>query len=109
MKLKDIIKIEEELLKIDDNNGVFNHDINVVVLTTNYIKIIGDITNIYFGMLEQYASQIETQNCDYQTKLKIVEDYNQKLLNTDINIELISNNFISEEKLNNLLITLNQN
>lgn len=104
MRLKDIIVTEEELLKVDSEfDALTNLDINEVILLTNVLTNLSNITNIYFGMLEQYGNKVEKMDCQYDVKVKMVEEYNEKMLNTDINLSKATYGVVTNFKIKKLM------
>lgn len=95
MTLKEIIGIEEKLLIIDDR---YKHQLsfNEVVRLKNYMKIVGDITNIYFELINDYHKNATDKTSENKTSDIVTEmyDYNDTLQNSEIDNDLINVNEI---------------
>lgn len=92
MTLKDIINNEEKLLKIDEK---YKHSLsfNEVVRLRRYMKIVGDITNVYFDLIDSYHNSIKFDG----TTSEVVNDlyeYNDTLQNNEVDSDLINMNEI---------------
>lgn len=90
MTLKEIINNEEKLLKIDDR---YKHVLtfNEVVRLKRYMKKVGDITNVYFELIEGYHNNIKMDG----TTSEIVSDmynYNDTLQSSEVDSDLINMN-----------------
>lgn len=85
MKLKDLISLEEKLLKIELVK-IYDMHINDVVLLKSYLKQIGDITSAYFDLVQEYSKKIAQEDLEssYDDKKNKLEEYNSRLLNGDI-------------------------
>lgn len=98
MTLKEIITQEEKLLKIDDKH---KHDLtfNEVVRLKKYMKYVGDITDIYFDLINSYHTNIKEEkkpSCDITTT-DIINDmysYNDTLQQCEVEPDLINMNEI---------------
>lgn len=97
MTLKEIISQEEKLLKIDDK---YKHDLsfNEVVRLKRYMKSVGDITDIYFDLINSYHANIkEDKKPSELTTNDIINDmysYNDTLQQCEVETDLINMNEI---------------
>lgn len=85
MKLKDLISLEEKLLKIELIK-IFDMHINDVVLLKDYLRQTGYITSAYFDLVQDYSKKVaeEDSKLPYEEKKKKLEEYNSRLLNGEI-------------------------
>lgn len=86
MKIKDIIKLEEKLLELDVSGKKFSLTFHQNLELRKYLRYIGEITDEYFILIAEYDKYLQKQNLtqnDYEQKFN---DYNNKLLNTNIKI-----------------------
>jgi hypothetical protein len=85
MKLKDLISLEEKLLKIELVK-IFDLHINDVILLKDYLRQIGDITSTYFNLVQDYSKKVaeEYAELSYEDKKKKLEEYNSRLLNGEV-------------------------
>lgn len=96
MSLKEIIEYEEKLLIID-NKYKHNLTFNEVVRLKRYMKKVGDITNIYFDLINSYHKEIAYPTSGYVATSDIVNDmydYNDMLQNSEVDSDLINMNEI---------------
>ena len=85
MKLKELMNIEERLLHIQMTH-MFDMPFNDIVLLKNHLKEIGDITSIYFELVEEYCEKdkVEQSDLSYDEKKNIVQEYNDNILNSEV-------------------------
>ena len=85
MKLKELMTIEEKLLHIQ-MKYIFTMPFNDIVVLKQHLKDIGDITSIYFELIETYCEKVKTEQSElpYDEKKKIVQEYNDNILNSDV-------------------------
>ena len=96
MSLKEIIEYEEKLLIID-NKYKHNLTFNEVVRLKRYMKKVGDITNIYFDLINSYHKEIAYPTSGSVATSDIVNDmydYNDMLQNSEVDSDLINMNEI---------------
>lgn len=94
--IKTLIELENQLLIFDDKYKL-TLPLNTVIRLNNALETIGNITNIYFNLLEKFSSEIALKCVteDECTLNKLIEDYNNKLqtdiidFNTDDIVSLI--------------------
>lgn len=84
MKLREIIKMEEKLLRIDNEFKTII-DFNECVLLKRYMAEIASITNIYFELMEAKK----------HLSIDDAYEYNNKLLLSDIDENIFDGNKIN--------------
>lgn len=87
MKLIDVIKIEEKLLIFEEkykHNIEFQDYINL----SNCLNNIGNITSVYFSLIESYNDFINKTEIDMDKIKQMLSEYNNKLLNSSIQCEI---------------------
>jgi len=92
MTLKEIIQQEEKLLKIDDK---YKHKLtfNEVVRLKGYMRKVGEITNIYFELINSYHKDIAYPTSGSVSTSDIVNDmydYNDLLQQSEVDTDLIN-------------------
>lgn len=90
MTLKEIINYEEKLLKIDDKYK-YSLTFNEAVRLKRYMKKVGDITNVYFELIEDYHKSLRIEGATSD----IVNDmysYNDTLQASEVDSDLINMN-----------------
>lgn len=85
-KLTELMKIEEKLLLFEQDNK-FLIDFNNYLVLEKYIKKIGFITSKYFLLVNEY-NKSELNDVEYEEKKKKLTDYNEKLLNSEIDYDV---------------------
>lgn len=84
MKLKELIKIEEDWLMFDLNHK-FELDFNQYLKFYKKLKEIGEITHQYFVLMSEYNALLSTkENLTLEDKKNELESYNDKLLNSEV-------------------------
>ena len=87
---KEIINYEEKLLKIDDKYK-YSLTFNEAVRLKRYMKKVGDITNVYFELIEDYHKSLRIEGATSD----IVNDmysYNDTLQASEVDSDLINMN-----------------
>lgn len=86
MTIKELIKIEESLLRFEMNNK-FDIDFNTYLMLEKYIEIIGKITDKYFFLVNEYNKEkLSDDKMSFETKKEKLEMFNEKILNSNVNI-----------------------
>ena len=85
MKLREIIKIEEKLLKIDNQFKTII-DFNECVLLKRYMADVAAITNIYFELMEEKK----------HISIDDAYEYNNKLLLSNVEENIFDGNKIND-------------
>lgn len=85
MKLKELMSIEEKLLRIEMTK-IFSMPFNDIVLLKSYLSNIGEITKLYFDLVEQYCEQVKSEyvDLDYDGKKEKLQEYNDRILESDV-------------------------
>lgn len=85
MTLQELIKIEEQLLKLEMSN-IFNLHFNEIITLKAFLKEIGEITSIYLDLVESYSKliQSEEENLTYEEKKNKLQEYNDNLLKSKV-------------------------
>lgn len=83
MRLKELIKVEEKWLMYDLNHK-FEMDFNQYLKFIKKLKEIGEITHQYFVLISEYNAYLANQNLSLEDKKKKLENYNDKLLNSEV-------------------------
>lgn len=78
-KLDDMDIIEKKLILLGISRKLFTHSLPLVVAEQCYIKLLKDTRNLIIS-----AKNDQKQNKAYQMLIKLIEDYNIKLLSTKI-------------------------
>lgn len=81
--LKELITIEEKLLKFEKNDK-FLINFNVYIKLEKYLDEIGYITDKYFSLLKQYNEQLTKQELNFDEKSRMLYDFNEEKLETEI-------------------------
>lgn len=97
--LKELMIIEEKLLKFESENK-FSINFNVYVKLEKYLDEIGYITDKYFSLLNKYNDKINKQEVNFETKSKLLYNFNEDKLKTEIeyNVDNV-NKFIKENNI----------
>ena len=109
MTLQELISIEEKLLKLEMFN-IFSFHFNEIVVLKQYLKEIGEVTSLYFELVEEYGNTIKTEHSDksYEEKKQILQEYNDNLLKSEVySIENTQEILRFIEKYQNLLCPCN--
>lgn len=81
--LKELITIEEKLLKFEKNDK-FLINFNVYIKLEKYLDEIGYITDKYFSLLKQYNEQLTKQELNFDEKSRMLYNFNEEKLETKI-------------------------
>lgn len=87
MTVQELIKIEEQLLYFETINK-FDLNFNDYLLLMKTLKEIGEITSQYFILVKEYDIYLQKQNVNIDKRREMLVQYNEKILNTDINIQI---------------------
>mgnify|MGYP003301627001 CR=1 FL=1 len=87
MTVQELIKIEEQLLCFETINK-FDLNFNDYLSLTKTLKEIGEITHQYFILVKEYDIYLQTQNVNIDKRREMLVQYNEKILHTDINIQI---------------------
>lgn len=93
MTLKEIILIEEKLLKINDKHK-YQLTFNEVVRLKRYMVKVGDITNIYFELINDYHKDKTNEDVTSSEKVNDLYKYNDSLQESDVDNDLMNMNEI---------------
>jgi len=104
MKITELINIEEQLLKFDKSINKFNLSFSDLLKFNDYKERIGKITDTFFKTQVEYANIIKNDN-DYASKL---QNYHDKLMESDIDIDISELNNIFYKNENIISETSNQ-
>lgn len=86
MTVKELIKVEETLLKFEMNHK-FDVEFNTYLMLEKYIEIIGKITDKYFLLIDDYNKEkLSSDDMTFETKKEKLEMFNEKILNSNVNI-----------------------
>lgn len=89
MILQDLINLEEQWL-IFKNEKKFDLSFNQYITLQKKIKEIGEITNHYFELMKEYNIFLQKQNLSVEEHKQKLSEYNEKLLNSPISIEIFT-------------------
>lgn len=97
--LKELITIEEILLKFEKNDK-FLINFNVYIKLEKYLDEIGYITDKYFSLLKQYNEQLTKQELNFDEKSRMLYNFNEEKLETkiDYNVDDVKQ-FIKENNI----------
>lgn len=87
MKLQELIDFEEQLLTFEDKHK-FDVDFNDYVLLNECLNKIGKITTTYFFLIEEFDLTLNKSGITKKEYEKILTEYNDKLLNSEVNCEI---------------------
>lgn len=82
--VKEIMDVEKSLLELDSKYR-YTYSFDELVRSERYIKEIGEITDIFFSVQNDYKHTLNNNDDDFEQKLIA---YNNKLLTDEINIDL---------------------
>lgn len=87
------MEVEKHLLLINNSDKKFELALNDLIKLKQYIKQVGDITDLFFKFQVEYANTV-INNKDYE---KLLINYHNKLENDEIDFDLSEiNNFINK-------------
>lgn len=76
--------IEEIILKADKDLR-FTYSLDELIKSETYLKEIGDITNIFFGVQIEYSKAIDEKDGQYK---QMLVDYQNKLISDKLDIDI---------------------
>lgn len=83
MKLQDLMHFEEKLL-LCENNNKFIMPFKDYLILDKFLSEVENVTNLYFQLIDEYKKYINKENINNDERLKKLSDYNNNLLNEDI-------------------------
>lgn len=95
MKVKELIEIESQLLHVFSQN-MFEIPFQDYIILKNMTDKIGNITNTYFTFMLEFSKRIGTEKLSYEQKKEQINNKNNLILQTDINIDNINLDIISK-------------
>ena len=99
MKLEKIIHLEESLLLCENDNKFTMPFIDYLTLDS-FLSYIERITNIYFQLVTDYQNEVNNEAISLNEKKNKINEYSNKLLQEEVNIDLTSyNEFIEKYKI----------
>lgn len=87
MTINELIQIEEKLLYVETNQK-FNMDFDEYLLLIKTLKEIGEITHQYFTLMKEYDIYLKTQDINLDERRKLLTEFNNKTLNTNVQISI---------------------
>jgi hypothetical protein len=93
MKLNEIIENEEKLLILNDK---YKHllTFSEVIRLKRYMTEVGDITNLYFELVEEYHAHVPKEGKKTDELINKIYEYNDTLLGSDVESDLLNMNEI---------------
>jgi uncharacterized membrane protein YheB (UPF0754 family) len=83
MKLQDLMQFEEKLLLCEYHNK-FNMPFSDYVIMDKFLCEVENITNLYFQLMDEYKKSINKENINNDEIIEKLQNYNDKLLNEEI-------------------------
>lgn len=96
MCLNDLMKFEEQLLLFEYQNK-FNIPFSDYIILEKILVEVENITNLYFKLIDSYTKSLEEQNIEKELQKTMLIEFNNKMLNSEIEINLTKfNDFIEK-------------
>ena len=96
MILQELMHFEEKLLLCEHNNR-FTMSFKDYIILDKFLTEVENITNLYFQLIDDYKKHINKANINNDERLKLLNDFNDKLLNEEIDFNFTKyNDFIKK-------------
>lgn len=83
MTVKELIEIEEKLLKFEDKEK-FHLEFNDYLKLNKYLTEIGDITNLYFSLVKEYSDSLNNRELNLDASSRLLNNFNEKIYESKI-------------------------
>lgn len=83
MKLQELMHFEEKILLCEYHNK-FTMPFQDYIILDDFLTKIGNITNLYFQLLNEYKKVINKENIPNEERLEKINTFNQKILNEEV-------------------------
>ena len=86
MTLQELMHFEEKLLLCENDNR-FKLSFSDYLTLDKFLSEVENVTNLYFQLIDEYKKYINKKDIDNNERLKMLSEYNNKLLNETVDFD----------------------